>query len=291
MGVDKVIVVTGTATGLGKATVDRFSAAGWSVVATVRKEADLEVHDGTLGVKTLLLDVDDEGAAAGFAEQALNQFGHVDALVNNAGSYQMGPLEATTLDQVHRQFQTNFFGLIAITQAFLPLFRIQRSGVIVNISSLTAEQGYPYSSVYAASKAAVATLSEGLSLEMAEFGVVVRAIIPGQHATRIFTKIDAATDVPEEYQAGIESFFGGTPMTGSSPRVTADVVYQAVLDPQVSRVRYYSGPDSAAIPVAKRVLGSGQYWEEFRESVAGRPSALWRSLIPQPGKEPLERVV
>ncbi|MCU1686181.1 MAG: NADP-dependent 3-hydroxy acid dehydrogenase YdfG [Amycolatopsis sp.] len=285
----KVIVITGTATGLGRATVDKFSAQGWNVVATVRKEADLKIHDGDPQVKTLLLDVDDEAAAAGFAKQALEAFGRVDALVNNAGSYQMGPLEATTMDQVHRQFQTNVFGLVAITKAFLPHFRLQRSGAIVNISSLTAEQGYPYNAVYAASKAAVATLSEGLSMEMAEFGVVVRAIMPGQHATRIFAKIDAAADVPEDYQAGIGSFFGVTPMTGSSPQVTADVIYQAVLNPVADQVRYYSGPDSVAIPTAKRILGPQKYWEEFREAAVGRPSALWSALVPAPGTEPLQR--
>ena len=287
----KVIAVTGTATGLGKATVDKFTAEGWDVVATVRKQADLHLHDGNPRVRTLLLDVDDEQAAAGFAEQALEQFGRVDALVNNAGSYQMGPVEATTMDQVHRQFQTNFFGLIAVTKAFLPQFRQQRSGVIVNISSLTAEQGYPYNAAYAASKAAVATLSEALSIELAPFDVVVRAIMPGQHATRIFTKIDAATDVPDEYQAGVKSFFAATPMTGSPPSVTADVIYQAVLDPHPSRVRYYSGPDSAAIPTAKRILGPQLYWEQFREATLGRPSALWTSLIPGPGSERLDRDV
>ncbi|WP_328604326.1 SDR family oxidoreductase [Amycolatopsis sp. NBC_00345] len=287
----KVIVVTGTATGLGKATVDKFATAGWNVVATVRKTADLAVHEGHPQVKTLLLDVDDEQAIPDFAQQAVQQFGRVDALVNNAGYYQMGPVESTSMAQVHRQFQTNVFGLVAVTKAFLPFFRSQRSGVIVNISSLTAEQGYPYSAVYAASKAAVATLSEGLSMEMAEFGVVVRSIMPGQHATRIFTKIDAATDVAEDYQAGIESFFSATPMTGSSPTVTADVIYQAVLDPQGTRVRYYSGPDSTAIPTAKRILGPQLYWEEFREAAAGRPSALWSALVPAPGSEPLQRDV
>jgi NAD(P)-dependent dehydrogenase (short-subunit alcohol dehydrogenase family) len=287
----KVIVVTGTATGLGKATVDKFAAAGWDVVATVRKQADLHLHDGNPRVRALLLDVDDEQAAAGFARQALEQFGRVDALVNNAGSYQMGPVEATSMEQAHRQFQTNVFGLMAITKAFLPYFRQQRSGVIVNISSLTAEQGYPYSAVYAASKAAVATLSEGLSMEMAQFGVVVRSIMPGQHATRIFTKIDAASDVPDEYQPGIKSFFAATPMTGSAPRVTAEVIYQAVLDPHAGPVRYYSGPDSVAIPTAKRILGPQLYWEEFREAAVGRPSALFKSLVPGPGPEPLDRDV
>jgi NAD(P)-dependent dehydrogenase (short-subunit alcohol dehydrogenase family) len=103
----KTIVVTGTATGIGRATVNKFDAEGWNVVATVRKGSDLETHSGHGSVKTLLLDVNDEAAAAPFAQLAQEQFGRVDVLVNNAGYYQMGPLEGTSMDQVHRQYQTN----------------------------------------------------------------------------------------------------------------------------------------------------------------------------------------
>ena len=109
----------------------------------------------------------------------------------------------------------------------------------------------------------------------------------GQQATKIFTKIDAASDVAGDYQAGIGSFFAATRTTGSSPSVTANVIYQAVLDPQVTRVRYYSGPDSVAIPTAEQVPGPQQYWEEFREAAVGRPTAL----IPVPGSQPLQQDV
>jgi NADP-dependent 3-hydroxy acid dehydrogenase YdfG len=121
----KTIVVTGTATGIGRATVNKFEAEGWNVVATVRKECDLETHAGLGRVKTLLLNVDDEEAVASFAQLAQKQFGRVDVLVNNAGYYQMGPLEGTSMEQVHRQYQTNVFSLLASTRAFLPNFRVQ----------------------------------------------------------------------------------------------------------------------------------------------------------------------
>src|SRR3979411_2028419 len=89
----KTIIITGTATGMGRATVSKFAAEGGNVVATVRKESDLKAHADLRCVKTVLLDVDDETAAVPFALLALKQFGGVDALVNNAGYYQMGPLE------------------------------------------------------------------------------------------------------------------------------------------------------------------------------------------------------
>ena len=288
----RTVVITGTATGMGKAAVGKFAAEGWNVVATVRKEADLAAHQGLPQVRTLLHDVNDEDAAEGFAADAVAQFGGVDTLVNNAGHYLMGPVEASSMDQVHRQFQDNVFGLIALTQAFISHFRQQRSGAIINVASLTAEQGYPYSAVYAASKAAVATLSEGLSLELAQFGITVRAVLPGQHATRIFTKTDIAQgDKTAPYQAGIDQFFGDNTPTGSDPRVTAEVIFQAATDPDPVRVRYYSAPDSASIPRAKQILGLEGYWREFREFVYGRPSQLWRTLTPAPGDKPVDWVL
>jgi len=244
----RTIVVTGTTTGIGRATVNTFAAEGWNVVATVREESDLETHTGLLSVKTLRLDVDDEAAAVPFAELA-QKFGRVDVLVNNAGYYQMGPFEGTSMEQVHRQYQTNVFTLMALTKAFLPSLRIQGAGTVINIASITGDQRYPYNSVYASSKASVATLSEALSVELAEFGIVVRAVLPGQHATRIFTKVDRGDSIPEAYRAGIAQSFANNSTTGSEPSVTADVIYRAAIDPDPTIVRsYYSGPDALSIP-------------------------------------------
>ena len=284
----KTIVVTGTATGIGRATVNKFEAEGWNVVATVRKECDLETHAGLGRVETLLLNVDDEEAVAPFAQLAQKQFGRVDVLVNNAGYYQMGPLEGTSMEQVHRQYQTNVFSLLALTRAFLPNFRAQGAGTVINIVSITGDQGYPYNSVYASSKAAVATLSESLSIELGEFGIVVRAILPGQHATCIFTKIDIGDNIPDAYRAGIAHFFASNSSTGSEPSVTADVIYRAAVDPDRTVVRYYSGPDAVAIPRGKRILGAEAYWQEFRNAVLGHPSDLWNTLISKPGTTPVE---
>ncbi len=283
---NKTIVITGTTSGFGKAAVERFAKEGWNVVATVRKDADLAVHDGNADVKTLLLDVNDEAAAEAFARDAIAAFGRVDVLVNNAGYYQMGPVEASSMQQVHRQFQTNVFGLIALTKAFIPTFREQRAGVIVNLSSISGDQGYPYTAVYAASKAAVAAFTEGLNIELADFGVSAKAIFPGAHATRIFTKIDIAEDVPDDYQPGILRFFG-TQGTGSAPGVTVDAIWMAVNDGDRGRVRYYSGPDGEIVPRAQQMLGRAWYWREFRAAALGNPSPLWKSMV-QAGDEEVE---
>jgi NAD(P)-dependent dehydrogenase (short-subunit alcohol dehydrogenase family) len=287
----KTIVVTGTASGLGRATVDKFAAEGWNVVATVRKESDLRTHAEVKNVNTLLLDIDDEHAVEAFAQLAVDQFGGVDVLVNNAGYYQMGPLEATTLDQVHRQYQTNVFGLIAMTKAFLAPFRAQGAGRVINIASITGDQGYPYNSVYASSKAAVAILSEALNIEMAEFGVVVKTVLPGLHATRIFTKVDAAPNIPDVYHAGIADFFATSSATGSAPTAAAEVIYRAAVDADTITVRYYAGADATSIPQGKRILGAESYWREFRSSVLGSSTALWNALMSKPGNVPVQMEV
>lgn len=277
----RTIVITGTASGFGRLSVERFSAEGWNVVATVRKESDLHVHDGLRGVATLLLDVDDEQADLAFAELAIAQFGRVDALVNNAGYYQAGPLEGATMDQIHRQFQTNTFGLIALNKAFIPHMREQGSGVIINIGSISADQGYPYTSVYEASKAAVVSLSEGLNAELAEFGIAVKAILPGSMDTQIFSKMDLSENTPAAYEASIKAFYSlDLFQARSHPRVTSDVIYQAVTDGDTTKVRYYTGPDGTAIPRVKQLLGQDWYWQEFRALVGGSPSPLWRTLVP-----------
>ena len=279
----RTIVITGTSSGFGKLCVERFAAEGWNVVATVRKDSDLMIHQRLPNVRTVLLNVDDEPADLALADLAVQEFGRVDALVNNAGYYQAGPLEGSTMDQIHRQFQTNVFGLIALNKAFIPHFREQGSGVIVNIGSISADQGYPYTSVYEASKAAVVSLSEGLNAELAEFGVAVKAVLPGSMDTRIFDKIDQAEEVPEAYQASINHFFSLDLFSvRSHPSVTADVIYQAVTDNNPTKVRYYTGPDGTAIPRVKQLLGQDWYWEEFRALVAGNPSPLWQTLVPTP---------
>ncbi|MFC5180452.1 SDR family oxidoreductase [Actinomadura harenae] len=275
------IVITGTSSGFGNLAVRRFSAAGWNVVATVRKKTDLDVHADLANVRTLLLDVDDEQADLAFGDLAKEQFGRVDALINNAGYFQGGPLEATTMDQVHRQFQTNVFGLIALTKAFIPIFREQRSGVIVNVSSISAEAGYPYTSAYEASKAAVAVLSEGLHAELAEFGVTVKALFPGNMETRIFSKVDRAEDVPQDYLASWEAF-GAQNLVRSDPQITADVMFRMVTDGDTRKVRYYSGPDGEAIPRVKRLLGQDWYWDEFSARNRGESTPLWDALMPAP---------
>ena len=109
----------------------------------------------------------------------------------------------------------------------------------------------------------------------------MKAVLPGNMDTRIFHKIDQAQDVPDAYNASMNAFSAHN-VVRSHPRLTADVIYEAVTDNKPGKVRYYSGPDGLAIPRVKQLLGQDWYWQEFRAAVSGNASPLWQALVPTP---------
>lgn len=284
----KTIFITGVSSGLGAATACLFADKGWNVVGTVRRLEDGVPWQNRQNVRILKLDVSDAAAVAGIADKALAAFGRIDVVVNNAGYFQMGPLETTTMEQIRAQYETNVFGLIGVTKAFLPHLRAQGSGLFINIASVSAENGYPFGSVYSSTKAAVTTLTEALNVELAPVGLSAKAVLPGLHATRIFTKIDVAASVPDGYRTLLRQFIGmQQAVRGSEPEVVAKVVWNAATDGRDDRVRYYAGPDATSVPLAKRFMGAAGYWRFFRKTLLQGPGALTRLMTPQ-GKARVE---
>lgn len=282
----KVVLITGAGSGIGRATAAHFATKGWQVVATVKDGARAGGLETLANVFVLELDVTDEAMVASVSAAVVERFGKLDVLVNNAGYYQMGPLEATTMAQVRAQFETNVFGLVAVTKAFLPTFREQRSGVIVNLSSISAETGYPFTSVYGASKAAVLSLTEALNVELSGFGVTAKAVLPGTHATRIFTKVDEVDAVPDAYRPLLQRFFGlQSSLKGSPPENAARVVYGAATDRRPGRVRYFAGPDAVSIPRMKRLLGESAYFRLTKWATLHASASVLRLMSPQGSAE------
>jgi NAD(P)-dependent dehydrogenase (short-subunit alcohol dehydrogenase family) len=252
----KTIFITGTGSGFGKATVELFASKGWNVAATVRKAEQLDLFKNLPNVKVYQLDVTDFARVEAVAQNVMNDFGSVDAVVNNAGFAQYGPLESSSMEQIKAQFETNYFGQVAVSKAFIPHFRNKRSGVIVNIASLSAKMGFPIFSVYSSSKAAVATLSEGLAVELAPFNVRVKSIFPGTHATRIFTKMDAGLDDGyRAYLPYIKNFIAAQAGVSSvsSPRNIAQLVWRAV-NAGRDDYEYIGGRDASFLIALKRWL-------------------------------------
>lgn len=176
----KVILVTGASTGLGHSIATHLAQRGHVVYGTSRQADSPEQ-----AFRMLTMDVTDNERVQFAVEQILQQEGRLDVLINNAGLGIAAPVELLPLDDVQRVFDTNVVGVIRMVQAVLPLMRQQRSGLIINISSIAAEAGLPYRGAYCATKAAVERLTEALRLELASFGIQACSVQPGGTRTDI----------------------------------------------------------------------------------------------------------
>jgi NAD(P)-dependent dehydrogenase (short-subunit alcohol dehydrogenase family) len=179
--------ITGAASGFGHAFAEHALALGHNVVATARdanRLADL-VALAPDRVLATPLDVDAAGAAEAAVQAAVARFGRIDVLVNNAGYGVVGALEETSDSELRALMNTNFFGAMAVTRAALPVLRAQRSGAIVNISSLGGQLSFAGFSAYSASKFALEGASEALAQEVAPFGIKVLIVEPGQFRTQL----------------------------------------------------------------------------------------------------------
>ena len=174
----RAVLITGCSTGIGRATAERLARAGQTVYASARSEAAIEdLRDA--GCHTLALDVCEEDSMRSAVERIVAEQGAVGALVNNAGYSQSGAIETVSMADVRRQFETNVFGLIRMSQLVLPGMRAQHWGRIVNISSMGANFTFPGGGVYHATKYAVEAISDALRFEVKGFGVDVVVIQPG----------------------------------------------------------------------------------------------------------------
>jgi NAD(P)-dependent dehydrogenase (short-subunit alcohol dehydrogenase family) len=181
----RVWFITGASTGFGRLLAEQALAKGDNVVATARKPeqiADL-THNHPEAALVLALDVTDNNAVESAVDAAIKQFGRIDVLVNNAGYGLAGAIEEATEDEYMPVFETNVFGLICVTKAVLPSLRKQRSGHIVNLSSVGGLIGSPGWGYYNASKFAVEGFSEALAAEVAPLGIHVTIVEPGPFRT------------------------------------------------------------------------------------------------------------
>ena len=251
----KTILITGTSSGLGRATAKLFQQKGWNVIATMRapeKEAELTTLDNVLVTR---LDVQDIDSIQSAIDAGLARFGRIDALVNNAGYGAYGPLEATSLDKIRRQFDVNVIGLLATTQAVLPHFRANRSGIIANISSMGGRLAFPLGTLYHGTKFAVEGLSEALLYELAPLGIVVKLIEPGGIRTDFGGRsFDFSNNEGlAEYQPLIKSLFehfGPMMANASEAELIAEVIYLATTD-GTDQLRYVAGADAVQIVAAR----------------------------------------
>jgi NAD(P)-dependent dehydrogenase (short-subunit alcohol dehydrogenase family) len=177
----KVWLITGSGSGLGRSIAEAALKAGHLVVATARNPKQLDDLSAQYGnqIFPFNLDVNDEDQAKQAVQSALGHFGHIDVLVNNAGYGDKRPFEQVPPEDFRRLIETCFFGVVTLTREVLPFMRQQRSGHIINISSIGGRMGTPGNAAYHAAKWAVGGFTESLALETASFNVRVTALEPG----------------------------------------------------------------------------------------------------------------
>ena len=202
----KVWLVTGSGSGLGRDIAEAVLASGDRLVATARDPRRLEDLAAKYGnqIRTAPLDVADEAAAKAAVEVALDAFGRLDVVVNNAGYGDMAPFEQVSSERFKALIDTNFYGVVNITRAALPIMRKQKSGCILQISSVGGRLALPGSTSYHAAKWAVGGFTESLAQEVAPFGVKVCALEPGGMRTNWGVRASKGTpDLLPDYEPSV----------------------------------------------------------------------------------------
>ncbi|RYU78476.1 SDR family oxidoreductase [Hymenobacter persicinus] len=267
----KTVFITGTSTGIGEAAVRLFAQHGWNVAATLRHPADANFQDLPT-VRTYALDVTDEAAVNRVVQQAHQDFGSLDVVVNNAGYGLVGPFETATTKQIQQQFATNVFGVFSVTRAALPFLREQKSGVILNITSVGGRTGFPMNSLYHATKFGLDGFSESLWYELAPFGIQVKVVAPGGVATDFATRslqmtldpADAANSYAGQVRSVLEAFRSRSGNHSTAAEI-AEVIYAAATD-GTPQLRYIAGPDAQALLKTKAELPEQDFMNLIRQN-------------------------
>ena len=233
MSENKVWFITGTSSGFGRALAEEVLAKGEKVVATARKPevlADLvEKYPDT--ARAVKLDVTNLQDVKSAISEAVKEFGRIDVLVNNAGYVLVGAVEESSDEQIRRQFETNFFGVLNVTREALPVLREQQSGHIVNIGSNVGFAAMPTLGIYSATKFALAGLTEALAGELAAHNIKTMIVEPGPFSTNGFeSAVFAENSVPGAYPTTaqiVESFAGFKNIAGD-PVKAVRVIIEAV---------------------------------------------------------------
>jgi len=266
---NKVILITGASSGIGKETAKLFQTKNWKVAATMRVPEKAEDLQRIADVECFRLDVTDVDSIKSAISETLEKFGRIDVIVNNAGYGLVGAFEASTEEQIERQFQTNVFGLMNVCREILPYFREQKRGTIVNVASVGGRITFPLSSLYHATKWAVEGFSESLQYEVKSFGIKIKIIEPGPIKTDFY---DRSMDLTRKegltaYDSFIERVLPNMQKAGEDApdgSIVADVIYKAVTDDSW-KMRY--GVNTKGILTARKFLPDGLFFGLVKKAI------------------------
>ncbi|HYM77178.1 MAG TPA: SDR family oxidoreductase [Candidatus Dormibacteraeota bacterium] len=270
---EKIAVITGASSGFGLLTSVELARAGFRVVATMRdlgRREKLDQAATAAGVAALIdvrkLDVTQFETLPAFVDTVIHDYGRVDALINNAGFAVAGFAEDIKLEELRLQFETNFFGAVAMTKAVLPVMRKQHSGHIIQVSSISGLHGSVTVSSYSASKHALEGWTESLRLEVNSLGIKVVLIEPGAFATDIWTRgavmgQEATKQTSPNFQRSLRMRSAIEKLPKADPIAVARVIVEVAQNPN-PKLRYLVGRD-AKIQLAMKRLLPWKWWEKM----------------------------
>lgn len=255
----KTIFITGASSGIGKETAKLFQMKGWNVIATMRNPQAEKELTKLSNVKVVQCDVTEPDSIKKAVNEGIKAFGSIDVLVNNAGYYVIGPLEAATNEEINLQINTNLLGMINVTKEVVPYFREQKSGRIINLSSIAGVISVPLQSLYHATKWGMEGFSESIQYELAPFNIRVKIIEPGVIETDFFgrsmtiTKNDGLTEYESYTKRVFKNILGSgneSKTNRSSPKGVAETIYKAATDNR-KRLRYPTGNSKELVQIRK----------------------------------------
>ena len=273
LGTKKVALVTGSSSGIGYETALLLARNGFDTFATMRnmnksKEITEVSNRENLPLRVVQLDVNDDKSVTDAINNILKEKESIEVVVNNAGYGLMGSVEDSSLDEIKSQFETNFFGAIRVMQRVIPIMRKQRSGTIVNVSSIAGRIGFPMGSAYVSSKFALEGLSESISYELKQFGIKIILIEPGVIKTNFaLVTPKKAVNTNSSYSLlmnKLEENLFSTIANGTSPKEVASVILRSITEASPEH-RYLVGNDAVELINARK----NNTDDEFEKIIVG----------------------
>lgn len=262
---DKIVLITGTSSGVGYSTAILLSKNGFKVYGTSRKPGNkIKSND----FETFQLDVCSDESVNGCIQDVKEREGRIDILINNAGYSIAGAIEETHINEAKSQFETNFFGVVRMVNGVLPIMRQQRSGLIINVSSLAGRISVPFEGFYAASKFALEGYTEALRHELKLLDIDVSLVEPSFLKTN-FTKArqfssNPITDYSITRQRAIDSIVKAG-QNGIDPSLVANCILKITRE-KTPRLRYGVGKDAILLPLVKTFIPAGLFEKGTRRN-------------------------
>ena len=276
----KVAIITGSSSGIGYATSLLLARNGFYTYASVRninKSASLQstADAERLPLKLIQLDVTDDSSVNGAVEKIVSEKGRIDVLVNNAGYGLFGAFEDLSVDEIKAQFETNFFGVIRVTQHVLPIMRSKHNGgggIIVNVSSVNGHVPFPVISAYVATKFALEGLSESIAYELEPFGIKVILIEPGAIGSNFMkgsVLSNKALDPNSPYSEFVRKVrfkISSDHENATQPEEVAKTIVQAILS-EKPEFRYVVGSDAVTLMQARKNIPYSDFQKMIQKIV------------------------